>query len=123
MGSFLVMTAIFIFGDGGPVVQDSVESASGYMEAIDVKNGEYEVIYDETGLVYRPQVEGHQVRLVPTESRDRADLVQRLRDYSETLGLVLDSTSQDFPIELARSISAWEWSHRWPKWPRWLSRR
>lgn len=115
------MTAIFIFGDGGPVVRDSVESASGYMEPIDLKNGEYEVIYDDTGLVYQPQIEGYQVRLVPTVSWDRADLGQRLSDYSKTLGLALDPASQDFPNDVARSISVSEWSRRWPKRPRWLS--
>ena len=118
----MFMAAIFMFGDGGPVIRESVESASGYMEAIDVENGEYEVIYDDTGVVYQPQIEGYRVRLVPTDTRDRDDLVRRLADYSETLGLALDPASQDFTIDLARSISASEWSRRWPKRPRWLSK-
>jgi hypothetical protein len=122
MGSSVLMTAIFIFGDGGPIVRNSVDSASGYMEAIDVENGEYDAIYDDTGLIYRPQIEERQVRLVPTDIRDHDDLVRRLADYSKTLGLALDPTSRDFTIDLARSISASEWSRRWPKRPRWLSK-
>lgn len=117
------MAAIFMFGDGGPDVRDSVESASNYMEAIDVQNGEYEVVYDDAGLVYMPEVEGYEVRLVPSDTRDRDDLIRRLAEYSEMLGLALDPASQDFPVELARSIAASEWSRRWPKRPHWLARR
>jgi hypothetical protein len=123
VGSSTSMAAIFMFGGGGPEVRNSVESASSYMEAIDVQNGEYEVVYDDLGLVYMPQVEGHQVRLVPTDTRNRDDLIRRLAVYSEMLGLALDPDSQDFPIEVARSIADSEWSRRWPKRPRWLSRR
>ena len=116
------MAVIFMFGDGGPDVRDSVEGAANFMEAIDVQNGQYEVVYDATGLIYLPQVDGYQVRLVPTDTRDRDDLVRRLTDYSKALGLALDPSLHDFPIEVARSIAALEWSRRWPKWPLWLSR-
>ena len=117
------MGAIFMFGDGGPVVRDTVEHASGFMEAVDVENGEFDAVYDETGLILRPEVENRKVRLLPTESADFDDLIRRLTDWCQTQGASLDSESGDFPIQVARQMAESEWNARWPKRPLWLSRR
>jgi hypothetical protein len=115
------MGAIFMFGDGGPVVRSTTEEASDFMEAVDVENGEYDVVYDETGLILRPHVQDRQVHLLPTESGDNGDLFRRLSEC-QTNGISLDSHSGDFPAQVARRIAASEWSNRWPKRPAWLSR-
>ena len=44
------------------------------------------------------------MHLVPTERRDRDDLVRRLREYAERHRPTLDPDSPDFPLELARGI-------------------
>lgn len=91
------MGAIFMFGDGGPVVRSTTEEASDCMDAVDVENGEYAVVYDETGLILRPQVQDRQVHLAPTESGDYGDLIRRLSEWCQTNGLSLDPHSGDFP--------------------------
>jgi hypothetical protein len=121
--TLVTVGAIFMFGDGGPVVRDTVEHASSFMEAADVENGEYNAVYDEAGLMFRPQVEGRLVRLISTRNSDHDDLVRRLTDWCRTAGLTLDPASDDFPIQVAQRIAESEWSARWPKRPLWLSRR
>jgi hypothetical protein len=116
------MGAIFMFGDGGPVVRSTTEEASDFMEAVDVENGEYDVVYDESGLILRPQVQGRRVHLLPTGSGDHGDLIRRLSEWCQTNGLSLDSHSADFPAQVARRIAEAEWRTRWPKRPAWLSR-
>lgn len=51
----LAMGAIFMFGDGGPVVRETIEEASRFMEAVDVDKGEYDAVYDKTGLISSPR--------------------------------------------------------------------
>jgi hypothetical protein len=116
------MGAIFMFGDGGPVVRSTTEEASAFMEAVDVENGEYDVVYDESGLILRPQVQDRQVHLLPTESVDLSDLIRRLSEWCQTKGVSLDSHSAAFPAQVARRIAESEWRTRWPKRPAWLSR-
>lgn len=116
--------AIFTFMHGDASVDESPEKAAGGMEAVDVKAGEYEVICDDSGLIYEPRViEKYQVQLVPTERRDYNDLVHRLRDFGDRAGLNMPVGVTDFPVQAARVIAEWEWSRRWPKRPAWLSRR
>ena len=111
-----------MFGDGGPVVRETIEEASGFMEPADVSNGDYDAVYDETGLLLRPEVEDRQVRLVPTGTADYSDLVRRLSDWCQSNGVSLDPESGDFPVQVARTIAESEWSTRWPRRPVWLSR-
>ena len=73
-----------MFGDGGPVVRSTTEEASAFMEAVDVENGEYDIVYDEMGLILRPQVRDRQVHLLPTESGDYGDLIRRLSEWCQT---------------------------------------
>jgi hypothetical protein len=116
------MGAIFMFGDGGPVVRSTTDEASDFMEAVDVENGEYDVVYDESGLILRPRVQDRQVHLLPTESGDYGDLIRRLSEWCQANGVSPDSHSADFPAQVARRISESEWRTSWPKRPAWLSR-
>lgn len=111
-----------MFGDGGPVVRKTTVEAAEFMEAVDVGNREYDAVYDETGLILRPEVEDRQVRLLATESADYGDLIRRLSEWCQTNGESLDPESADFPVQVARRIAESEWSTRWPKRPFWLSR-
>lgn len=118
-----MVRAVFSFLHGDLSVAESSEKAAGSMEAIDVERGEYEVIYDDTGVRYEPVVDGYQVRLQPTETQDYEDLVARLKAFAERAGLDLPADGPDFPVLAARRISEEDWKHRWPKRPAWLSRR
>jgi hypothetical protein len=116
--------AIFMFMHGDLAVGQSPEEAAGGMEAVDVETGVYEVVYDDTGLVYEPiVVEKYQVRLVPTQRRDYDDLVGRLINFGLRAGLELNEEATVFPLAAARSVAEWERERRWPKRPRWLHRR
>jgi hypothetical protein len=55
------------------------------------------------------------VRLQPTDELAPDELRARLR---------ADPRAGDVdPLSFAAAESKWEWEHRWPKRPRWLSRR
>lgn len=56
-------SAFFLFGDGDLSVEPTIDSAAGYMEPIDVRNGEYEAVFDETGRRYAVDVVGETTRL------------------------------------------------------------
>jgi len=115
---------IFMFMHGDAAVDESPERAAAGMEPVDVEAGEYEVIYDGSGLVYEPiVVEKYRVRLAPTKRRDLDDLVRRLREFGDRAGLAMPDDSHNFTLEAARVLAAWEWGRRWPKRPRWLSQR
>ncbi|MCB0990413.1 MAG: hypothetical protein R2770_11560 [Acidimicrobiales bacterium] len=55
--------AIFIFGDGGVNVEPSVSQAAAFMEPIDIENGEYEAVIDDTGRQYEVKVVNGSTRL------------------------------------------------------------
>ena len=68
----LMASALFLFGDGDLRVEPTIESAAGYMEPIDLRNGEYDAVFDETGRRYAVDVVGETTRLTRTdESRSR----------------------------------------------------
>ena len=115
--------AIFMFMHGDLAVDQSPEMASNGMEAYDVEAGEYEAIYDESGLAYEPVVEGYRVRLAPSKHRDYQDLLRRLSDFSLRAGLALPEDGPDFPLDVARTVAQREWERHWPKRPKWLTRR
>lgn len=108
-------------------MQPSIERAAAYMEPVDVRNGEYEAVFDETGRRYSFEVvtEGsvESTRLAATEHVDLDELRSRLSDEmsrSNRTGLKVEDVS---PLEYAADVSRWQWERRWPKRPRWLSRR
>ncbi|MDA0185308.1 hypothetical protein OJ997_33695 [Solirubrobacter phytolaccae] len=109
------MPALIVFSDDPlPTVFPSLEYAMGYMEGIDVENGEYTAIYTVGGRIVRAEAQGNAVELTITEERDRDDLLARLRAWRDDI---------DDPVEYARTYLRREWEGRWPKRPRWLDRR
>lgn len=114
--------ALFLFGDGGLDVEPNIDCASGYMEPVDVRNGEYEAVFDESGRRYRFDVVNGATQLLPTDEFDVDALKERLRAHAlETHSL--EGFDPDDPMAAAAAISRFEWEHRWPRWPKWLSQR
>ncbi len=113
--------AIFIFGDGGVNVEPTVSQAAAFMEPIDIENGEYEAVFDDTGRQYEMKVVDGSTRLEPTDKVDLDGLVGRIRNDPLVRSLV--DTDLEHPMQVAVAISRLQWEHRWPRWPRWLSRR
>jgi hypothetical protein len=93
------------------------------MEPIDVRNGEYEAVFDESGRRYDVSVADNATLLTPTDEVDPDRLVRLLRQYVRGENLGLEPDAFDDPLAVAAAISEWEWEHRWPQRPGWLSRR
>lgn len=115
--------AFFLIADDGVHVEATMQRAAGYMEPVDVRNGEYEAVFDESGRRYDVSVADDVTRLTPTDEVDRDRLVRLLRQYVRGENLGLGPEHFDDPLAVAAAICEWEWEHRWPKRPRWLSRR
>lgn len=116
-------SALFLFGDGDLRVEPTIESAAGYMEPIDVRNGEYDAVFDETGRRYAVDVVGETTRLTRTDEVDLDDLLTRLHDSVVASSLHLAVEDLNDPWVIAIAMSRFEWDHRWPKRPKWFSRR
>lgn len=78
--------SVFLFDrDGDLNVFKTQAQAEGWMEAIDVRNGEYVVAYRADGTCLVPTTDGQQVVLVPTEQTEQTEhqnLEDRLQDYA-----------------------------------------
>jgi hypothetical protein len=113
--------AVFVFGDDPqPMVFQSLGDAMGWMEAIDVENGEYDALYTLDGRAIDASVSGNQVVLEVTNERNERDVRHRLREAASR-GLVT-SDPEDLGA-VANELLRNQWNSRWPKHPRWLSRR
>lgn len=113
--------AVFVFGDDPlPGVFTSLAEAAGDMEAIDVENGEYHALYTLDGRVVRMSTASGGVRLEVTDERNVTDLRRRLREWADRGALASDP---DDPVAVANELLQGHWDARWPKRPRWLSRR
>lgn len=112
---------IFVFGDEpAPMVFPSLGSVIGWMEAIDVDNGVYEALYTLDGHVVTATTSGNNLILEVSPERNEADLRQRIR-RSASGGHV--SSDPDDLTAVANEFLRARWDNRWPKRPRWLSRR
>jgi len=114
--------ALFLFGEGGLNVEPSIDRAAGFMEPIDVRNGEYEAVFDESGRRYNFNVVNKTIHLQATDELDADGLTDRLRAQARATDS-LEGFDPDDPMATAAAISRFEWEHRWPRWPKWLSRR
>jgi hypothetical protein len=113
--------AVFVFGeDPLPGVFTSLADAAGDMEAIDVANGEYHALYTVDGHVVRMSGASGYVRLEVTDERNVADLRRRLREWAARGDLASDP---DDLVAVANELLRGQSEARWPKRPRWLSRR
>jgi hypothetical protein len=113
--------AVFVFSeDPVPIVFTSLADAAGQMEAIDVDSGEYQTLYTLDGRVVRASTRGQRVILEVSTERDEDDLRRRLTEWSDTGHLTSDPGDL---VAVANELLRDEWDGRWPKRPRWLSRR
>ncbi|MEP6295717.1 MAG: hypothetical protein ABJ382_00190, partial [Ilumatobacter sp.] len=89
---------------------------------IDVQNGGYEAVFDESGRRYSFHVVDEATHVQPTDELDVDGLRDRLRSTAPAMHS-LEGFDLDDPMAVAAAISRFEWEHRWPRWPKWLSRR
>lgn len=111
-----------MFGDGQMDVERNIVRAAGYMEPIDVENGEFEAVFDESGRRYHFSVVNGATQLQATDEFDLDALKERLREHAPATRS-LEGFNPDDPTAAAAAICRFEWEHRWPRRPRWLSRR
>lgn len=113
---------IIAFGsdDPLPLVFGSIEEAGSYMEAVDVRTGGYESLWTVDGHRVTFAAEGRDVRLGISGAPDAAGLRRRLADAGERCAA---QRAWDDPVAFANEYFQWRWDERWPRRPRWLSRR
>jgi hypothetical protein len=114
---------LVITADGDVMAFRDAAMAASYMEAVDVRAGEYEAFFTVGGDVLQPGVRPDDevwVELIATGTNDMVRLKRRLRELQQLNGFVSDP---DDPMAVANELLAIEWSLRWPKRPGWLDRR
>ncbi|MDQ3465221.1 MAG: hypothetical protein M3500_11110 [Actinomycetota bacterium] len=81
------MPAVFVFdSDGDLNVFPSLETASGWMEAVDVDNGEYAAAFLHNGTVVQMSTLRERVVLTASDTRDTLQLQQFLDSYPRRTG-------------------------------------
>jgi hypothetical protein len=113
-----VIPPLLVFGRGDLAVFDDVATAERYIEAIDVRNGEYDGVFDATGhpLVLEVGVQRlarwlplslERVRIRPQlDDAVDAGLASRIKDYLLACNVgeaILEGRSLGELVELARS--------------------
>jgi hypothetical protein len=116
--------AFLIFGGSALQVEPDVAAAAGFMEPVDIENGEYDAVFDNTRRIYRFWVVGKTTKLEATDETDLESLRRRLRALADQGAFrAIGPLDVDDPLAVAAAVSRWEWEHRWPRHPLWLSRR
>ncbi|QGN59086.1 hypothetical protein [Nostocoides sp. HKS02] len=106
---------VFVFGKDGDVMAfPDLETAAGWMESIDVLEGEYEAAFTVDGREVTIVGERESpVSLRATDVRDLDGLRKRLARSGDHLGL-------NFPLSdltaVANDLMRWQWEQRWPRW-------
>ena len=115
------MPAVFVFdSDGDLDVFSSLGAAEGYMEAVDVEDGEYGDAFLHDGTVVKMGVDDERVVLTPSAVRDAGRLDRAIDEYQCRVGAdVRSGSALDYANEWFRK----EWERRWPKRPVWLARK
>ena len=113
--------AVLVFNrDGDVMAFPHLDVAAGWMEAVDVLEGEYEAAYTIDGRELTIVAERDSpVSLRVTDVRDVADLRTRLARSGMHMGLSFDLSNLS---AVANYLMRREWERRWPRRPRWLSR-
>lgn len=116
------LRAVFVFAlEGEPFVFRSLAEAAGFMEAIDVTDGEYPALFtDEGQVVEATATPDFNVLLALPDQYDPAAFRALLRERTSGLGLTADTSDV---IAIGDALLRQEWEHRWPQRPRWLARR
>ena len=114
--------AVFLFDlDGHVSAFRSVEEAAAWMEPNDVLDGEYPAVFTLDGHVVTPATtDADRVTLTVTDERDEASLLHWLEECGSRYGL---TSPADDVLAVANELLRREWKSRWPRRPRWLSRR
>lgn len=119
-GRLHVMTAVFAFGVEDDLhVFPSEEYAAGWMEAVDVEEGEYAAAYLLDGTVLEFWAAEEEVFLRRTDSEDLPALMARLRASQRAAG---GPEEVGDLVAFANEVMREEWEGRWPRPPRWLRR-
>jgi hypothetical protein len=98
-----------------------LEDAAGWMESIDVLDGEYERTFTPDGRVVEiTGVRDSPVSLRITTEREDIGLRERLMRSRARMGFASDV---DDPVSVANELMRREWELSWPRRPNWLRRR
>ena len=113
---------VIFFDDDLPMAFRTLGDAAGYLEVIDVENGEYAdaSAFTPDGRIIDVRAVGDDVVMTITDRRDVVGLPDLLRTAAED-GLIRSSPEE--PGEVVTELLCMQWAARWPKWPRWLDRR
>lgn len=116
---------VFVINVDGSGVDayESLASASGNVEAIDVKNGEY-AFFTLHGHRVAATVSGkfkQDVSLRATDEDKSSELQARLMSDLPKVGL--EAALAHSPLLAAQALIDARWSVRWPRRPSWLDRR
>ncbi|MGI4895909.1 MAG: hypothetical protein ACRYF3_12430 [Janthinobacterium lividum] len=123
---------VIAFDEGGSLealIFPDLSYASGWMEAIDVDDGEYgETAWLDDGEVVRTSVEevargDRRVRLTPTGHHDVPELRRRLARAHPELAEASTSAIQAFTAAHLAVERAWRESHWQRRLSRWMRRR
>jgi hypothetical protein len=110
-GGLLVFTR-----DGDLLVFPSQRQAAGYIEAIDVENGEYPAAFKPDGCRVQITTSGDDV-VFSAATADAEGLRGQLEIY-----LARPLRETDDPCEIANTWLRDEWAASWPRRPSWLHR-
>ena len=114
--------AVLVFdSDGDAYAFQSLATALGHLEMIDVLAGEYQGAFTTDGAVV--VIAGERrgpVSLSLTSDKDPARLAELLNAAAARRGR---PWMQDDPPAIATELLHEVWEQRWPQRPRWLSRR
>ncbi len=114
------MSAVFVFDTSGDMnVFASEDHAAGWMEAIDVDEGEYAAAYLHDGTVVDLRTADERVIVRRTDRKDLPALMAGLRAHQRAVGGPEDVSDL---VAFANDILREEWAGRWPRPPRWLKR-
>ena len=118
----VALRAVFVFAlDSEPFVFTSLEAAAGWMEAVDVRDGEYLALFTDEGQVIRAAATPKfDVVLTLTDEYDLLTFHNLLRERCP------DVTWHGHPDEvlaLGNALLEQQWRKRWPRRPRWLDKR
>jgi hypothetical protein len=114
--------AVLIFSADGELIPfRSLTEAAGWMEAIDVLDGEYEALFTLDGRLVHAAAETDRssVTLTVTDRTDLHGLRQRLQLAQSQQNFISDP---DDPRAVANELFAQAWEQRRPQRPRWLDR-
>lgn len=114
--------AVLVFGSDGELIPfRTLADAAGFMEAIDVLNGEYDALFTLDGPVAQATAaaDGQPVRPTVTDHTDLPGLQRRLRQVQPRERFVSDPHD---PRAVANELLAQAWHQRRPKRPHWLDR-